>query len=116
MIYWIYQIEARETYWESFRGYSLNSSAYTAMISDEDLGDYLTLIRKERDVQNIHVYRQESYRTSNDIHETVLGDKADYCGTSYDSNAALDHNCPACAALLSLKDSHWATEYFEGVA
>lgn len=116
MIYWIYQIEGRDTYWESFRGLSPLTSTYTAMISDDNLGDYLTLIRKELDVSNIYVFPQQSYRASNDIHEAILGDKADYCDASYDSSAALDPKCPACATLLSFKDSHWTTEYFEGVA
>lgn len=116
MKYWLYQNDGHMTYWEAYRGSSWDSSDYTATIEDEDLGDYLSQIRRESDTKEIRVFRYETYENNMVVHDAVYGDKGEMCPTYYDSNEPFHKGCNACAALKSLKDSHWTTEYFEGVA
>ena len=116
MIYWLYQVDGMGTYWEVYRGSSWNLSEYAATVVDDNLGDYLSLIRREADTKEIRVYRQETYESNMVIHDAVYGDKGEMCPTYWDSNEPLKDGCNACAALKWLKDSHWTTDYFEGVA
>ena len=116
MKYWVYQIDGHGTYWEAFRGNTHADASYTATIEDDDLGDYLSLIRREKDIKEIRVFRYETYEGNMVIHDSVYGDKGEMCPTYWDSNEPFQDGCNACAALKSLKDSHWTTDYFGAVA